>query len=119
MSLMWRWVLVVVTAATVVAGLMPHVLRAGAEVPITSVVLVAEELQVMPNGCADAVCGRGSPAPTIPTLTITAVDATLVGGLLFALIRLTRRFRTGALALPRGTATGLFHPPQFSSFDLI
>ncbi len=119
MSLMWRWILVVITAATVVAGLMPHVLRAGAEVPITTMAQLVEEPQVMPNGCADAVCGKGSPAPTIPTLTITAIDATMVGGLLFALIRLTRRFRAGAHALPSGTATRLFHPPQFSSFDLI
>lgn len=115
---MGRWILVVVTAATVLGGLMPNAIRSGAEAPISTLAKMVEEPPVMPDGCPDATCGKSVPIPSSPTLTIAAVDAMLAGVLAFALLRLVRRFRPKVRPLPRGSATSMFHPPQFSRFDL-
>ena len=71
-------------------------------------------MPVIPVGCSDAACGKGAPAPVSPTLTVVAA-ATLVGVLaLAAASRRVRRLRSAVATLPRGSAFGLFHPPQFS-----
>jgi hypothetical protein len=118
MSRRWRWILVVVTAATVGAGFMPRLLSSGAQVPVSPMAQLAEEPTVLP-GCMDAVCGKGAPAPAAPSLTIAALGALIGGVAAFSAVRLTRRFRSSTPALARGAATRLFHPPQFSPFDLI
>jgi hypothetical protein len=118
MSRRWRWCFVAVMAATVLGGFMPRALLSGGSAPAASaaptVALLAEEPPVAPSGCLDASCGKSAPTPAIPSLTVAALAAVASGVLAYAAIRLTKRLRLSAEALPRGTALILFRPPQFS-----
>jgi hypothetical protein len=118
MSRRWRWILVAVTALAVLGGVMPRALRAGAEIPTATTAFLVSEATFLPINCQDATCGKSSPVPAAPPLTIAALDAALAGVIAFATARVVRRLRHGVDALPRGTARSLFRPPQLSSFDL-
>ncbi len=114
MSLRWRVALVAIIAAAVVGSLVPHTALSGAETTGAQMVQVVESPLGTPFGCADAVCGKGSPAPAAPSPGV--VLAVVLGGLAAARVTasLARRHRTQAVPLPAGARDPLFHPPQFS-----
>jgi hypothetical protein len=113
MSLRWRVGLVAIIAAAVVGGFMPHG-ASSAESSATQVMRVVEAPLSAPLNCADATCGKGSPAPAAPSLGV--VLAVALAGLAAAAAALTtvRRRRAQHVALPAGARDPLFHPPQFS-----
>jgi hypothetical protein len=114
MSLRWRVGLVAIIAAAIVGGFMPHGVAAAAESSATTVVHAAEGPLSWTLNCADATCGKGSPAPAAPSPGIAL--AAVVGGMVAAAAAMAgvRRRRLQAAALPAGTRDPLFHPPRFS-----
>lgn len=80
----------------------------------TQTVLLAEEPPTAPIGCLIASCGKGSPAPATPVLTLAGLAA--VAAVAARCISPVRRRRTPSapISLPRGVALPLLHPPQFS-----
>ena len=114
MSLSWRVALVAVIAAAVVGGFMPHSVVSGTETTATAVVRVAESPLSFPGQCADATCGKGTPAPAAPSPGV--VLAAVVAGAVVAAAAASsiRRRRGQAAVLPAGSPDPLFHPPQFS-----
>jgi len=110
----WRIALAALIALAVVGGFLPHgVLSAGQSTATEVVQTVRAPFDAIP-GCADAVCGKGSPAPAAPTPTVAL--AAMLGGLAIGAIagmRLRRR-RAQAAPLPAGTPNPLLRPPQFS-----
>lgn len=114
MSLRWRIGLVVVIAATVVGGFMPHAVLSAADSSATRVAQVAEVPLSGPVTCLDATCGKGSPAPAAPSpgVALFAVVAGLAAAA--AAVSAVRRRRGSVVPLPAGARDPLFHPPQFS-----
>jgi hypothetical protein len=114
MSLRWRVGLVAIIAAAVVGGFMPHGVAPGAESSATTVVHAAEAPLSWTLNCADATCGKGSPAPAAPSpgIALAAVVAGIVAAA--AAVAGLRRRRLQAVALPAGARDPLFHPPRFS-----
>ena len=114
MSLRWRVGLVAIIAAAVVGGFMPHGAPSAAESSATQVMRVVEAPLSAPPNCADATCGKGSPAPAAPSLGVALAVA--LAGLVAAAAVVTgvRRRRGQQVALPAGVRDPLFHPPQFS-----
>jgi hypothetical protein len=114
MSLRWRIGLVAVIAAAIVGGFLPHGVLSAADTSATQVVRVVEGPVSVPVNCADATCGKGSPAPAAPSpgLVLMAVVAGALG--LAAAAAFIRRRQGQVVALPAGTRDRPFHPPQFS-----
>ena len=112
MSLKWRWALLVVMAATVLASLVPSgaygVLSASARPAIS----LAEVPLSGPIGCLDASCNKGAPAPVSAPLAIAATCAVVAGVLSLATARIASRNRHRVVALPRGLSLAVFRPPQ-------
>jgi hypothetical protein len=114
MSFRWRIALVVVVAATVVGGFMPHGVLSAADSSATQVAQVAEIPLSGPATCLDATCGKGSPAPAAPSpgVALFAVVAGLAAAA--AAVAGVCRRRRSVVPLPAGARDPLFHPPQFS-----
>jgi hypothetical protein len=114
MSLRWRWSVVVVLAAIVLAGFMPQALLTRPFTPVGATAMTTLGAPTGPLGCTGVSCNKSSPGAPTPTLTIAALGAMIgvvtlvVGG------RASRRIRSLVRALPRGTTPFLFRPPQFS-----
>ncbi len=103
-----------IVAAAVLGGFLPHGVLSGADGSVTQVVRAVEGPVSVPVGCADATCGKGSPAPGAPSpgIVLMAVVAGALG--VAAAAAFIRRRQVQALALPAGIRDPLFHPPQFS-----
>jgi hypothetical protein len=116
MSLRWRVGLVAIIAATVVGGFVPHGATSPAENSAAQVIRVVEAPLSTPLNCADATCGKGSPAPAAPSLGVALAVALAGFAVAAAAAAVTgvRRRRGQHLALPAGVRDPLFHPPQFS-----
>ncbi len=102
--------------AAVLGSFMPSALLSAAAVPGRAIAtLTAQEPPIAPTGCFIASCGKGAPAAPTPTLTLAALSAVAVAAAALALASWRhRRLRPASVALPRGRALPLFHPPQFS-----
>lgn len=115
MSRRWRWSLVAVIAAAFVGSFVPSALL-NLATPIRDAqhAQMAEEPPTSPIGCLVTACGKGSPAAPAPVLTLASLAAVPI--VVVSLIALARRRQRPlvAVALPRGVAFPLFHPPQFS-----
>jgi len=110
----WRVALVAVVAAAVFGGFVPHGVLSGAESSARAMVQVAESPLAQPLSCADATCGKGTPAAPAPTPTV-GLAAVLAGAVIVAAGRgLVRRRRASVAALPVGTRGRLFRPPRYS-----
>jgi hypothetical protein len=106
--------LVAVVAAAVLGGLVPHAVASDAESAGANMVQTVESPLASPTSCADATCGKGSPAPGAPS-PVVALVAVLGGfAVAAALVALIRRRPAEVSALPSGRRDRLFHPPQFS-----
>jgi hypothetical protein len=115
MSRRWRWCLALVTAAAVVGSFMPGaLLTSPRSLARGAAVLTTEEVPLAPNGCAIQSCGRSTPTPAAPTLTLAALAALTAAALTLFAVRCSRRPRLWTAALPRGSVLALFRPPQFS-----
>jgi hypothetical protein len=114
MSRLWRWGLVVVTAAAVVGLFMPGALLSGAARPASPTVAMAEEPQTAPYGCFATSCSRGTPAPATPSAIPVAAVMLGAAVVVIAPPLLRRRSRRSAGALSRERGQPLFHPPQLS-----
>ena len=114
MRLKWRFGLVAIIAAAVVGGFMPHGAPSAAENSAIQVMRLVEAPLSAPLNCADATCGKGSPAPAAPSLGVA--PAVALAGLVVAAAVVTgvRRRRGQQVALPAGVHDPLFHPPRFS-----
>ncbi|HTU37800.1 MAG TPA: hypothetical protein VMF35_07250 [Acidimicrobiales bacterium] len=114
MARKWRFALVAVVAAALLGGFMPHGVLSGSESAAAQIVQAAEAPLSAPLGCADATCGKGTPAAAAPSPGI--VLAAVVGGLAAVAVlgSLIRRRRLQAATLPAGVRRAPFHPPQFS-----
>ena len=106
--------LVAVLAAAVIGGLVPHGAWSPVERVPAQVVEAGQRLVPEPVHCADATCGKGSPAPSAPAWA--GVAAVTVAGTVAAAAVLSafRRRREQLVALPSGSPDARFHPPQFS-----
>lgn len=114
MPMRWRIALAALVAVAVVGGFLPHGVLSAAQSTATEVVqTVRAPFDAVP-GCADAICGKGSPAPAAPTPTV--VLAAMLGALTIAAIAAMRlrRHRAQVVPLPAGTPNPLLRPPQFS-----
>jgi hypothetical protein len=115
MSRQWRWSLVAVIVAAVVGSFMPtSVLDIATPVRDGISTLSAEMPPTAPNGCFIASCGKGTPVPAAPVLTLAGLAAVTVAALSLAVLARRRRTVSALVGLPRGVALPLFHPPQFS-----
>ena len=104
-----------VMVATALGAFLPRALSTGDQAPVVRTVTVgAQEPPVAPTGCFVVSCGKGTPTPGSPTLTLAALFS-VVAGLSAYVARTWRRTRIREGALPRGTAPALWRPPQFSS----
>jgi hypothetical protein len=114
MGMKWRLGLIAVLAAAILGGLMPHAVTSGAESAGAVMVQAVESPLASPTGCADATCGKGTPAPAAasPVLALATALAGLV--VTAAAAARIRRRPAWAVALPSGRRDPLFHPPQFS-----
>ena len=106
--------LVAVVAAAVLGGVVPHAVASGAESAGATMVQTVESPLASPTSCADATCGKGSPAPSAPSPAVALVA--VLGGFAVAaaLVALIRRRPAEVSALPSGRRDRLFHPPQVS-----
>jgi hypothetical protein len=114
MRMPWRLALVAVVAAAVLGGLVPRSVASGAaSIARPAVQLVQEPLSV-PVSCADAVCGKGSPAPTAPSpaAPLAAVLGFAIAAA--AAVATLKHCRSRPGALPAGVPEPQFHPPKFS-----
>jgi hypothetical protein len=114
MGMGWRIGLVAVVAAAVLGGLVPHAVASGVERAGATMVQAVESPLASPTSCADATCGKGSPAPAGPSPAVVLVA--LLGALaVTAAVAARVRPRPAEVgALPRGRRDRLFHPPRFS-----
>ncbi len=111
--------MVVVLAAIVLGGFMPQALLTGTYAAAGQMAIARPGPPTFPSGCAGTSCSKSAPAAPTPVLTIAALAGT-VGVLLKASGGgLSRRLRTLTRRLPRGIASSLFHPPQFSTHALL
>ncbi len=118
MSLRARLSTVVVLAAIVLGGFMPQALLTGTYAAPGQTAIARVGPPTFPSGCIGTTCTKGAPAAPTPVLTIAAL-----AGIVGVLLRASgggwaRRIRTLAHRLPRGVASSLFHPPQFSTHAL-
>lgn len=102
-----------IIAAAVLGGFLPQGVLSAADTSATQVVRAIEGPVSVPVNCADATCGKGSPAPAAPSPGIVLL-AVVAGALGVAAAAFIRRRQVQALALPAGIRDPLFHPPQFS-----
>jgi hypothetical protein len=114
MGIRWRLSLVAVLAAAVLGGLVPHGVVAGTETAATQMVQAVERPLTGPINCADATCGKGTPAPTAPSPGVALAAVLGACALVAAATSGLRRRARSHIALPAGTRDPLFHPPQFS-----
>ena len=114
MSLRWRVGLVAVIAAAIVGGFMPHSVVSATESSAAAVVRVAESPLSFPGQCADATCGKGSPAPATPSPGLVLAVVAAGAAVAVRAAASIRRRRGQAAVLPAGSTDPLFHPPQFS-----
>jgi hypothetical protein len=114
MSLRWRVGLVAIIAAAVVGGFMPHGAPSAADNSAIKVMRVVEAPLSAPLNCADAICGKGSPAPAAPAFGVA--PAVALAGLVAAaaVVIGVRRRRGQQVPLPAGVRDPMFHPPRFS-----
>jgi hypothetical protein len=114
MPVRWRIALAAIIAVVVVGGFLPHGVLSAGQSTATEVVQAPQAPFGSIPSCADAVCGKGSPAPPAPAPTVALVA--MLGGLAVAAMAAARwrQHRAHAGPLPAGTPNPLFHPPQFS-----
>src|SRR5580704_6269736 len=113
MALRWRFGLAAVIAAAVLGGVLPHGALSSAQATAAEMVQAVETPLAQPTSCADAICGKGSPAPAAPVPTVALVAA-MAGVVATAVAAAVIRRRRGVVAsLPAGTRDPLFHPPRF------
>ncbi len=114
MRMRWRFGLVAIIAAAVVAGFTPHGVLSAAESSGAEMVQLAEAPVAMPLTCMDVTCGKGTPAMSAPApaVALAAVMAGIAAAVVAASV--IRRRRALVVALPAGARDPLFHPPQFS-----
>jgi hypothetical protein len=117
MPLRWRWSLVVILAAVVLAGFLPQALLSGSRPPAGIAVLSASFTPAIPSACAGADCGKSAPAAVTPALSGAMLVALGGAAVIAAAAFASRRIRSRVHVLPRGAVAMLFHPPQFSRFD--
>lgn len=92
---------------------MPNAVLATEALSARTIALVVHEPPVAPSVCVDVSCNKGTPSPTTPPLNMVAIWAALPCVLAYAAVRAARRTRANAVALARGIAISLFHPPRF------
>ena len=114
MALGRRLVLVVVFAAAIVGGMLPHAALSAVPGRTAEIVQAAEVPLAGPLHCLDATCGKG--APSAPTPTPGVVLAAVIGGMVaaFALSTFATRRRLRESPLPSGVTDPFFHPPKSS-----
>jgi hypothetical protein len=110
----WRWSAVVLVATAVLGSFIPSSMAAAGDDFLHAPAAVVGGIITIPSPCFIPSCGKGSPAPSAPTVAITGVAALLAIAGAGVASRYSRRARRNVAALPRGTAILLFHPPQFS-----
>ena len=103
-----------IIAAAVVVGFVPHGASTAADHSAIKVMRAVEAPLSAPLNCADATCGKGSPAPAASALGVAPTVA--LAGLVAAATVVTgvRRRRGQQVPLPAGVRDPLFHPPRFS-----
>ena len=108
----WRIGLVAVVAAAVLGALVPHAVVSGAESAGTTMVQAVESPPASPTSCADATCGKGSPAPTAPSPVVALVPAVLGALAVAAAVAARVRRRPAEVgALPSGPSRPAnYHP---------
>ena len=77
-------------------------------------VAVLEEPLSAPVSCADAVCGKGAPAPSAPSPALALVAIVGAAAVAALAVMAFRHRRTHSAPLPAGVRHGLFRPPRFS-----
>jgi len=114
MRVQWRFALVAIVGVAVLGGLMPHGIATTAASVTRPVVQFVEEPLAVPVTCADAMCGKGSPAPTAPSPVVALAGMLGIAVITAAAVATVKHRRAQAGALPTGASVSLFHPPQFS-----
>jgi hypothetical protein len=111
--LRWRLTLAIVLAVTALGAFMPNAVLSAEALPAQAVALVVHEPPVAPSVCVNVSCNKGTPSPATPPLNTVGLWVALPALLAYAAVRAARRTRPNAVALARGVATPLFHPPRF------
>ena len=116
MSPRWRWAFVFVVAIAALGAFMPKLLVSDTSLSHLTVTPSSSEHPVAPTGCVSSSCNRGDPTSPIVSGKSALEWAVLLDVLAYLSFRITRRVSLRGVALPRGIAAVLFHPPQSWSF---
>jgi hypothetical protein len=107
-------VLAALVAVAILGGLVPHSVTSEAATMVRPAVAILEEPLSTPVSCADAVCGKGSPAPSPPSAAVALVAVVGAAVLTALAVMAFRHRRTHPAPLPAGVRDGLFRPPRSS-----
>jgi len=93
---------------------MPQSLLTGVRAVSSEMATARAGPPTFPSGCAGTSCSKSAPVAPIPVLTIAGLAALAGIVLKTSGAGWSRRIRALTQRLPRGTATVVFRPPQFS-----
>jgi hypothetical protein len=93
---------------------MPQSLLTGAHAASDQMAIAPQGPPTFPSGCAGTSCSKSAPVAPTPVLTIAGLAALAGVVLKTSGAGWSRRIRTLIHRLPRGTASVVFRPPQFS-----
>jgi len=114
MSLLRRLGLVAVLAVALVGGLVPSGVASGLESTSMSTIQAIEASLPGPLSCADATCGKGTPAASVPVPVVALLGVVAAAILTLASRALRRRRQSPLVPLAAGVRDPQFHPPRFS-----
>jgi hypothetical protein len=112
----WRWAFLFVIAVAALGAFMPKLVVSDTSLSSRTVTPSLPEHPVAPTGCVSSSCNRGDPTPAVLTGKSALEWVVLLDVLAYVSLRMTKRFSLRRVALPRGVAAFLFHPPQSLSF---
>lgn len=101
-------------AVAILGGFVPHSVTSEAATMVRPAVAILEEPLSTPISCADAVCGKGSPAPSAPSAAVALVAVVGAAVLTALAVMALRHRRAHPAPLPAGVRDGLFRPPRSS-----
>jgi len=107
----WRWLLVAL-AALAVSGLVPGSMLSQPRLQVDGATIITAVPAPSGSGCDAVACNRGTPSSSTSLPGITLVGTIAAGSVVLLALCPRRRRRRVVTALPTGSPSPLFRPPQ-------